>query len=181
MEVLDNAKENTELMKNAALITGALALSLCGAGRAMADTLLDLEDPPGQSNTLYDLSFIAGATTTDIQFAGYQVPGSETATAISLTSGGPTNLLGWVWTPTLAPLGSAAFQFEGGLTTGTYAVSFAGTTEDSFDRFDQVVNTVIGQTYDLNFRFTNSSRNQPSELVVSAPDAIPGTPEPASM
>jgi hypothetical protein len=42
-----------------------------------------------------------------------------------------------------------------------------------------VVATVIGQTYNLNFLFSNSESNAPSELIVSA--GLAATPEPATL
>jgi hypothetical protein len=164
------------MTKNVALITGALALSLCGAGQAMAGQLLNLLDPSVQSNTPYVLSFTAGATTTDIQFEGYQVPSTEGATDISLTSGGGSNLLGEYWTLTPAASGSDAGQYIDGYGTGTNAVYFSGLSAGYYDQFDQLVSTVVGQTYDLSFLFTEQGSG-PSSFIVSAT----GTPEPASM
>jgi hypothetical protein len=48
----------------------ALALILGGAGRAKATFLLDLEDPPSQTNMLYTLPFTATAGTTTITIEG---------------------------------------------------------------------------------------------------------------
>jgi hypothetical protein len=172
------------MMKNVALVTGTLALALFGAGHAMAGQLLDLEDPAGQTNTPYTLSFIAGATTSDILFEGYQVPADIEITDISLTSGGPTNLLGQTWTFTAAPSGSDTEQYLDTYDTGTNALDFAGVVEDSFDQYDQLVTTVIGQTYNLNFLFSNYIEEPaPSELIVSASNAtaVGGTPEPATL
>jgi hypothetical protein len=166
------------MVKNVALVTGTLALALFGAGHAMAGQLLDLEDPAGQTNTPYTLPFIAVATTTDVLFEGYQVPSFIEITDISLTNGGP-NLLGQTWTFTAAPSGSDTSQAADGYGTGTNALSFGGVVEDSFDQYDQVVATVIGQTYNLNFLFSNSESNAPSELIVSA--GLAATPEPATL
>ena len=85
-------------MKNVAAMTGVLALSLFGAGHAMAGVLLDLVNSPGQTNTPYTLNFTATSVTSDVEFAGYQLPSSETAEDISLTdttAGGP-NILGQI-------------------------------------------------------------------------------------
>lgn len=167
-------------MKNVALITVTLALSLCGAGQAMAGTLLDLVNPAIQSNTPYVLLFTAGAATTDIQFEGYQLPAYETVTDISLTtSGGGGNLLGQTWIFTPAPAGTDTSQYDDGYGTGTNGLKFGGVVAGSFDQYDQVVGTVVGQTYNLNFLFTEAYTG-PSELVVSASNAG-ATPEPATL
>jgi PEP-CTERM motif len=170
------------MMKNVILIAGALALSLCGARQAMAEELLNLLNPPAQSDTPYALSFTAGSTTTDIQFEGYQVPSEEWATDISLTNGGG-NLLGETWTYTPAPSGALASQNDDGDGTGTNGVYFAGVVAGDYDQFDQLVTTVIGQSYTLDFLFSNSFSNEPSGFIVSASDTstATATPEPSSM
>lgn len=170
-------------MKNATLTMLALAaLALCGVGQAAAGTLLDLVNPPGQNLTPYALSFTAQALTTDIAFAGYQAPFRLWAYDISLTSGGG-NLLGVTWN--LTPYNPSdtvdAGQFADGYGSGTNGLYFANGV-GSLDKFDQVVGTVIGRTYTLNFLFSNyplavGAGNAPSELVVSAA----ATPEPTSL
>ena len=166
-------------MKNVALITVTLALSLCGAGQAMAGTLLDLVNPAVQNRTPYVLLFTAGAATTDIQFEGYQLPSSETVYDISLTTGGGGNLLGQTWIFTPAPDGTDTWQGDDGYGSGTNGLMFAGVVAGSFDQYDQVIGTVVGQTYNLNFLFTESDIG-PSELVVSASN-VGATPEPATL
>jgi hypothetical protein len=127
-------------MKNSSLSTAGLALFLCGAEQAMAGTvLLSLIDPAGGTSTPYALLFTAGAPTTDITFAGYQLPSALFATDISLTTGGGGNLLGETWTFTPAPSGSDALQGFDGSGTGTNYLEFLGTTVGAFDQFDQLV------------------------------------------
>jgi hypothetical protein len=162
-------------MKNIVLLTAVMAL--LGVGEAKAD-LFDLTNPPGQSDTPISLSFVAGATTTDIVFGGYQVPSVMEATDISLTTGGGGNLLGLTWNFTPAASGSIADQFGNGSVNG---LQFAGVVVGDFDEFDQEISTVIGQTYDINFLFTNSPFNAPSGFFVNATDALVATPEPGSL
>jgi len=158
----------------AAIIT----LGLSFAGQSHAGVLLNLIDPPGQSNTPTFLSFVASAATTDIVFAGYQVPSGLNATGISLTTGGGPNLLGPTWNFTPAGCGSIASQFDDGLGTGTNGLGFAGVCTGSYDQFDQAVATNAGQSYDVNFLFSNSGSNAPSGFMVSTDAA--DAPEPAS-
>jgi hypothetical protein len=173
-------------MRNVALVTGTLALALCGAGHAMADTiiLLDLTNSPVQSMAPYDLTFIATAASSDISFAGYQLPADEAAFDISLndTSTPGPNVLGQVWNFTPAASGSHASQYNDGYGTGTNAVDFGGMTLGDSDTYDQIVATVAGDRYALTFLFTQYNQNG-SEFTVSATNASTGssTPEPASM
>jgi hypothetical protein len=173
-------------MRNLALLTATLALALCGAAPAMAATLtlLDLTNSPDQALAPYELTFVATAASSDISFAGYQLPADETVSDISLndiSTPGP-NVLGQVWNLTPAASGSQASQFNDGYGTGTNAVDFAGMTLGDSDTYDQIVTTVAGDQYSLTFLFTQYNPNQ-NELTVSATNASPasGTPEPASM
>lgn len=159
------------MIKNAVLTSWMLAL--CAAGQAKADILLNLVNPPDQSGTPYSLSFVAGAATTDILFAGYQAPARLWAEDISLTSG-DGNLLGttWIFTPFHTLDTVDAGQFNDGFGSGTNGLYFANGVGD-LDRFDQLVSTVAGRSYTLDFVFINNpddngANNAPSELVVSA-------------
>ncbi len=173
-------------MRNAALAAGAVVLALCGFGNARADTitLLDLIDSPVQSMTAYDLIFIATASSSDISFAGYQVPADEDAFDVSLndTSTPGPNALGQVWNFTPAASGSQSSQFNDGFGTGTNALDFAGMTLGDSDTYRQLVTTVVGDQYALTFLFTQYNQNE-SEFTVTATNAAPGeiAPEPASM
>jgi hypothetical protein len=173
-------------MKNVALVTRTLALALCGAGHAMAGslTLIDLINAPVQALNPYNLAFIATGTSSDISFAGYQVPADETASDISLndTSTPGPNILGQVWSFTPAASGSHASQYSDSYGTGTNVVDFGGMTLGSSDTFDQIVSTVPGDRYALTFLFTEYNQND-NEFTVSATNAsaATGTPEPASM
>jgi len=164
-------------------VTWAALALLCAAGQATAGTLLDLVNPPGLNPTPYALTFTASGSTTDISFAGYQAPFRLFVNGISLTSGG-ANLLGatWTFTPYDPADTSDAGQSADKYGTGTNGLFFADGV-GRLDRFDQVVPTVAGKTYTLNFQFSNypfgaGPGNAPSELVVSASNA---TPESASV
>jgi hypothetical protein len=172
------AERDDGFMKNATPTLLALAaLMLCGAREAKSSVLLNLVNPPGQTNTPYSLNFIAAGTTTDISFAGYQAPFRLWAEDISLTSGAG-NLLGatWIFAP-FTPFDTVdAGQFNDGFGSGTNGLFFANGT-GRVDQFEQLIGTVVGQTYTLDFLFSNypgsvGSGNQPSELLVSE-SAVP--------
>lgn len=172
------AERDDGFMKHATPTVLALAaLMLCGAREAKPNTLLNLVNPPGQTNTPYSLNFIAAGTTTDISFAGYQAPFREWAEDISLTSGAG-NLLGatWIFAP-FDPLDTVdASQFNDGFGSGTNGLYFANGT-GRLDQFEQLIGTVVGQTYTLDFVFINypfsaGAGNAPSELLVSE-SAVP--------
>jgi hypothetical protein len=173
-------------MRNALFVKGALALALCGAGHATAGTLtlLDAINAPVQALAPYNLTFTATAASSDISFAGYQVPADETATDISLndTSVPGPNILGQVWNFTAAASGSHASQYSDSYGTGTNTVDFGGMTPGDSDTFDQIVSTVAGHRYALTFLFTEYSQDG-SEFTVAATNAsaAASTPEPASM
>lgn len=169
------------MRKSMLIVALGLVVMVCPAG-LKADTLLDIVNPAIQSNTPYVLDFVAGSTSTDIQIEGYQLPSYEQATDITLTTGGGSNLLGENWTYTPAPSGALAFQYDDGYGKGTNALDFGGVTVDSYDQFDQTITTVVGQTYDLSFLFTEDYTG-PSEFVVSASDTDPvlATPEPGTL
>jgi hypothetical protein len=60
-------------------------------------------------------------------------------------------------------------------------LTFGGVVEDSFDTFSQTVSTVAGESYTLNFLFSNADApdNAPSGFVVSTD--IADVPEPATL
>jgi hypothetical protein len=172
------------MMKRMILSLATLTLTLGGAGQAGAGVLLDLEDPPGQTDKASALPFIAESASTTITFAGYQLSSALQATNIELTlSGGGPNLLSGSWTFTPAPIGSFASTFDDG--TGVPALDFEGFIEDSFDKFSQTVPTVTGQSYTISFLFSNDpDSSAPSEFVVSSvdpPSATSSVPEPSTL
>lgn len=174
------------MMRRLILSLAALALTLGGAERAGAGLLVDLEDPPGATDSPFSLPFVAESDSTTISFAGYQLSSSLEATHIDLflTGGGP-NLLGGSWDFTPAPFGSFASTFDDGM--GVPGLDFAGFVEDSFDVFSQTIATVSGQSYTLSFLFSNGTDSSaPSELVVStanagAADSGAAVPEPSTL
>jgi len=169
-------------MKNVAVVTGVVALLLFGAGHAMAGVLLDLVNSPVQTNTPYTLDFTATSVTSDIQFAGYQVPSHEYAEDISLidTTAGGSNILGQTWLFTPAASGTDTSQFDDGYGTGTNGLNFAGVVAGDFDTYDQDVTTVVGDQYALTFLFTQGYTG-PSEFTVSVSNASTAAPEPATL
>jgi len=87
----------------------------------------------------------------------------------------------WIYTPdALNPACSG--QFDDGFGTGTNGIVLACGV-DHFAYFDQVVSTVVGQTYTLDFLFSDSPftsagpGNEPSQLIVSET----AVPEPSSL
>jgi len=148
-------------------ITVLMLAMLVLCGKAKADILLSLFNAPATSGTTYSLTFTAGASATYIAFAGYQSPARLWAEDISLTSGG-SNLLSETWSfIPFNPLDTTdSGQFVDGYGTGTNGLHFENGTGDT-DEFFQLVNTVAGQQYTLDFLFINSVENEPSELAVS--------------
>jgi hypothetical protein len=87
----------------------AVALMMGTWVPARATTLLNLIDPPGQSDTPYALPFTASSSSTTISIAGYQVPSYEQTSFNGLFLGGTgPNLLGGTWTFIPAASGSLA-------------------------------------------------------------------------
>jgi hypothetical protein len=155
-----------------------LALALFGAVGARADvTLLNLTNPPAQSDTPFNLTFTANGTTTDVFFEGYQVPSFEDATDISVTTGASGNLLGSAWTFTPAASGSDTSTFNDG--TSVPALSLGGVTVGSYDTYSQALTTVVGSTYNVDFNFTNPADSGPSGFIVAVSNGVVATPEPA--
>ncbi len=170
-------------MKTILATSSALALvvglMIGAAAPAEATTLLDLVNASPQTNTPFSLSFTATDTSTTVSFAGFQVPSGETATQIGLFLGGNApNLLGQVWDFVPAAEGSLSSQFNDG--SSVNGLEFAGVVVGFFDTYSQTVATTIGDSYTVDFLFTESGDNAPSELVVTANGAV-GVSEPASV
>jgi hypothetical protein len=167
-------------MRQFGLAAAVIGLMAGAAGQAKADVLLDLEDPPGQINTVFSFSLTALGSSTTVTFAGYQPPFNESVTHIGLFLGGAgPNLLGSTWSFTPAPSRSSSGTFNDG--TSVPALSFAGFTEDSFDTYSQTISTAAGLSYTLNFLFTNATNSVPSGLVVSTSGSASAVPEPSSL
>jgi hypothetical protein len=155
-------------------------LALVVATPSYATVLLDLVNPPAQTDTAFALSFLATGASTTITISGYQVPAGETSSHNGLfLNGSGSNLLGQTWTYTPAPSGALAAQFSDG--TGVNEIELAGVTVGSFDQFAQTVATIVGDTYTLDLLYTNSPNNQPSEFRVETSGAlVTGVPEPST-
>jgi hypothetical protein len=167
------------------ILWAAIVAALTLGGNVRAGILLDLEDPASQFDTPFSFTFTASASSTKIEFAGYQLPDVELARKISFKhNNAGANLLGLVWTYTPAPAGAAAGQGDDGQGTGTNGLLFAAFVEDSFDTFDQSVTTVAGESYTLSFLYTNNTGfagNEPSGFVVSNDVTTAPIPEPATL
>jgi hypothetical protein len=148
----------------------ALGVGLLGTASARADTvLLSLTDMP-YTETLYDLGFVANASTTTLSVAGYQIPFAWVAAQNSVTSsGGGANLLGDTWTFVPAASLSSGFQLPD--VTAIPALGFAGGTVGSYDTFSQTFSTTPGAQYVYEFMFFNDlgapGENAPSGLLVT--------------
>jgi hypothetical protein len=168
-------------MKNLLKVV-AIGLGLLGTASARADTiLLSLTDMP-YTETLYDLGFVANASTTTLSVAGYQIPFAWVAAQNSVTpSGGGANLLGDTWTFVPAASKSSAFQLPD--VTAVPALGFAGGTVGSYDTFSQTFSTTAGAQYVYEFMFFNDlsddpSSNAPSGLLVTT--TASAVPEPST-
>jgi hypothetical protein len=163
-------KKKLKLWLLAALGVGATTLS---AG-ASAEVLLELVNPPAQTDTPYSLSFTATGSPTTLSVAGYQLPSSEQVTLNGVYLGtSTTNLLGMTWSFVPAAHGSGALQYSDG--TSVNALSFAGVSPGSYDTYSQSFSTIAGDTYTYKFDFTEQAHG-PSSLVVS----VSAVPLPAS-
>jgi hypothetical protein len=158
-----------------ALVVGGLAF----IGGARADTtLLSLIDPPAQTGTPFDLSFIADASTTTLSVGGYQVPAFEQVQFSGVTTGGGPNLLGGTWTLVPAASGSNSSTFSDG--TGVPALNFGAVVAGLFDTYSQTFATTPGATYDYAFEFSNPGANEPSGLLVTTTGSAGVVPEPST-
>jgi len=166
-------------MKNLLKVGVVIGLGLLGTASARADTiLLSLTDMP-YTETLYDLDFVANASTTTLSVAGYDVNGVWVAASNSVTSsGGGGNMLGGVWTFVAAPSGSDALPLDDG--TAVPALGFGGVTIGSYDTFSQTFATAPGAEYVYEFMFFNDlvPENAPSGLLVTT--SASAVPEPST-
>jgi hypothetical protein len=151
-----------------AVVTALLAM----AGSAKAEVLLDLTNSPTQNDTPYALPFVATATTTTLSIAGYQVASGEYATDNGVfASGSSKNLLHKAWGFVPAAQGSGAEQYRDG--TRVKALLFEGSDPGYYDTFSQTFTTVVGETYYVDFDFTQGGGASGFEVYTSA------VPEPA--
>jgi hypothetical protein len=156
-----------------AAFTAAL-IFICANGSAHATTLLDLIDPPTQTDTQYSLAFNATATSTTISIGGYQAPSEEIAYNIGVfLNNAGADLLGSTWSFVPAASGSDSFA------AGTL-LAFLGTTPGFYDTYSQTFATTVGSSYSLDFLFSNNTGiAAPSGLLVTT-DAVTAVPEPST-
>jgi hypothetical protein len=144
--------------------------------------LLNLIDPPDQTDTAYSLSFTAAGPLTTIAIGGYQILDFEQTTNIGLyLNDAGTNLLGAGWTLTpAAPLFTNTYTYDDG--TPVPALVFASSAAGAYDTYAQTVATTAGQSYSVHFLYTNDifgGGASPSGLLVTE-TATTGVPEPST-
>jgi hypothetical protein len=173
------------LLRNRFWVASTFGFLMLGAsGLAEAGILLNLIDPVGQTDTPYSLSFTASDTTTSVSFGGYQLPDFEYASNIGVNEGGTgPNLLGSSWTFTPAAEGSDSGTFYDG--TSVPALVFGGTVVGDYDTFSQSFATTVGQSYTVDFLFSNDPGDDDPEdsspsgfMVTTSASAVP---EPSSI
>jgi hypothetical protein len=167
---------------------GAMALLAIPAA-ANATTLFD-QTNFSATNLPVSLNFTAGATSTTVDFGGYQIPSWMNLDDIFLTlTGGSTNLLGTSFNFTAAPGAGCSGAWESGVpgTYGTNGLRFGSVCEGAYDIFSQTISTTIGSSNTLGFVLSNpnvgDSRDAivPSGLRITASDAVvAAVPEPAT-
>jgi hypothetical protein len=164
------------------LAAAALACALLAPPQARASTLLNLIDPPDQTDTAYSLDFTAASSLTTISIGGYQLLDFEQTTSIGLylnDAGG--NLLGAAWTLTpAAPLFTNTYTYDDG--TPVPALVFGSSAAGAYDIYSQTVATTAGQSYSLNFLYANDifgGGASPSGLLVTE-TATTAVPEPST-
>jgi PEP-CTERM motif len=170
-------KSNCRWFGLAAVVFG---LTIGATGQSRADTvLLNLINPPVQSDTPYNLSFVTTGTSTTVSIGGYQLPSYEQSTDNGLYLGGTgPNLLGTTWGFIPAASGTLANQYDDG--SPVNGLNFGGTSEGYYDTFYQTIATTVGASYTLSFLFTEDEPG-PSGFMVTASGALSSVPEPSSL
>jgi hypothetical protein len=164
-------------IKSLALAAALAAATVAGAN-ANTLVLLNLTNPPGQTDTPYSFSFFTnGAFPLYLTVQGYQVPSFEEVTNnVVSDSLGDSQLLGQTWRFYPALHGSDTSQYDDGGGTGANGLSFGAVTPPYVDSYQQVFNsTQSGESFTYSFDFSNNSNNEPSYLrvMVSTSSAIP--------
>jgi hypothetical protein len=160
----------------------ALAGALLAAPQARATTLLNLIDPPDQTDTVYSLSFTAVGPATTVSVGGYQLLDFEQTTNIGVfLNNAGANLLVAAWTLTpAAPLFTDTYTYDDG--TSVPALVFASSAAGAYDTYSQTFATTAGQSYSLNFLYSNDlfgGGPAPSGLLVTE-TATTSVPEPST-
>ena len=161
-------------------VSVAIGLGLFGTASARADTVfLSLTDI-GYTETLYNLDFIANASTTSLSVGGYEPNFVWVAAINSVTpSGGGANMLGDTWTFVPASSGSAAFTLPDVISVP--ALPFGGASVGSYDTFSQTFATTPGTEYVYQFMLYNDLdtadvANPSGILVTTTASAAPDPP-----
>ena len=131
----------------------AAALALAAAAPGVAATVLNVTDFDG--STSYNFSITAASGSTDVAFAGYNLPSFIDVSNIDLSAdSNPTvNLLASTFTFTAAPFGSDAFTQNGA--NGVQDLFFGAVVVGSYDTYSQTVATTAGSSYHLSFNYDN--------------------------
>ncbi|WP_294534466.1 PEP-CTERM sorting domain-containing protein [uncultured Rhodoblastus sp.] len=174
------------MKKTTSLAAAALACALLAPPQARAAILLNLTDPPDQTDTAYSLAFTAAGPLTTISIGGYQILDFEQTANIGVfLNGAGANLLGAAWTLTpAAPLFTNTFTYDDG--TPVPALVFGSSGAGAYDTYAQTFATTAGQSYSVNFLFSNDlfgGGATPSGLLVtelSPPPVSGGIPEPST-
>jgi len=163
-------------MKNSSLSAGAgiAAVALLSTtGPSLADaTLLNLRDPPQQSDTPYTLRFRASSSSTSLTIEGYKVGAFESERADNIgvfLSGATNNLLGSNWTLNVGSAGNAV-QFSD--SSSVSATGFSAGTVGSYDYFGQTFSTTVGRVYTVTLDFTNPDQSDSGFSVVTTGNAL---------
>ena len=126
-------------------------------------TLVDVTDTVDQIDVPSSFNFFAGASSTTLSFAGYNVNDFTQLAALSVQQeGSGPNLLTGVFT--FIPAAEGSFAVENGQN-----IAFGGTTVGSYDTFNTTFASMIGASYTLNYLL--SVAVAPNGLVVTASDA----------
>ncbi|GEM_PF-3566802 len=159
-------------------LVGAAGLAAAAGTPATASPLLNLVDPPDQTETPYSLSFDATAATTTLTYAGFNVPSFTFLedNGVYLNGIGP-NLLGSSWSFTPAKLGSESFTYNDG--SSVPALAFGGVDVGYYDEYSQTIATIPGDAYTVQFLLSAYGEGHKSQLVISTSGAV--VPEPAAL
>jgi hypothetical protein len=149
----------------------AIGLGLFGTTSARAYTVLLSLTDIGYTETLYNLDFIANASTTSVSVGGYE-PDFVWVTAInSVTpSSGGANMLGDTWTFVPASSGSSAFTLPDVISVP--ALAFGGTTVGSYDTFSQAFATTPGTEYVYQFMLYNDLEDDLDFAYLANPSGV---------
>ena len=159
-------------------VMSVLGLLIGATGQVRAGTLLNFVNPAAQTDTPFALAFTASESSTTIFIGGYQVPAFEDVAdnGVFLGGAGPNLLVGtWEFAPGVSGSDSATY-YDG---TSVPALSFGGVVVGDYDTYSQTIATIPGQSYTLDFLYSNDEDNSPSGLLVTASGGA--VPEPSTL